>query len=108
MAEWFKAAVLKTVDRKIRGFESLSLRHATSTPTIAKIIACWKMPSASMLRTESAVSPAAVLQVKREFESSFPALLARAEIDSSPSAPRNDNVLLRVIASEAKQSRDNL
>jgi hypothetical protein len=27
MAEWFKAAVLKTVDRKIRGFESLSLRQ---------------------------------------------------------------------------------
>jgi hypothetical protein len=27
MAEWFKAAVLKTVDRKVRGFESLSLRH---------------------------------------------------------------------------------
>ena len=27
MAEWSKAAVLKTVDRKIRGFESLSLRH---------------------------------------------------------------------------------
>jgi hypothetical protein len=26
MAEWFIAAVLKTVDRKIRGFESLSLR----------------------------------------------------------------------------------
>ena len=27
MAEWFKAAVLKTVDRKVRGFESYSLRH---------------------------------------------------------------------------------
>ena len=27
MAERFKAAVLKTVDRKVRGFESLSLRH---------------------------------------------------------------------------------
>ena len=27
MAEWFKAAVLKTVDRKVRGFESLSLRQ---------------------------------------------------------------------------------
>ena len=27
MAEWSKAAVLKTVDRKVRGFESLSLRH---------------------------------------------------------------------------------
>ncbi len=26
MAEWSIAAVLKTVDRKIRGFESLSLR----------------------------------------------------------------------------------
>jgi hypothetical protein len=26
MAEWLIAAVLKTVDRKIRGFESLSLR----------------------------------------------------------------------------------
>jgi hypothetical protein len=29
MAEWFKAAVLKTVVRKYRGFESYSLRHAT-------------------------------------------------------------------------------
>gem|GEM_PF-1302066 len=28
MAERSKAAVLKTVDRKVRGFESLSLRHA--------------------------------------------------------------------------------
>jgi hypothetical protein len=27
MAEWVKAAVLKTADRKVRGFESLSLRH---------------------------------------------------------------------------------
>ncbi len=29
MAEWFKAAVLKTVVRKYRGFESYSLRHTT-------------------------------------------------------------------------------
>ena len=28
MAEWFKAAVLKTVERKLRGFESYSLRQA--------------------------------------------------------------------------------
>jgi hypothetical protein len=27
MAEWFKALVLKTRDRKVRGFESYSLRH---------------------------------------------------------------------------------
>ena len=27
MAERFKAAVLKTVERKLRGFESYSLRH---------------------------------------------------------------------------------
>ena len=27
MAEWLKAAVLKTADRKVRGFESYSLRH---------------------------------------------------------------------------------
>ena len=27
MAEWSKAAVLKTVERKLRGFESYSLRH---------------------------------------------------------------------------------
>ncbi len=30
MAEWLKAAVLKTVERKLRGFESYSLRHKTS------------------------------------------------------------------------------
>jgi hypothetical protein len=30
MAEWFKAAVLKTADRKVREFESLSLRHLVS------------------------------------------------------------------------------
>lgn len=30
MAEWFKAAVLKTVVRKYRGFESYSLRHTTN------------------------------------------------------------------------------
>ncbi len=28
MAEWFKAAVLKTAERKLRGFESYSLRHS--------------------------------------------------------------------------------
>ncbi len=28
MAEWLKAAVLKTVERKFRGFESYSLRHS--------------------------------------------------------------------------------
>ena len=27
MAEWLKAAVLKTVERKFRGFESYSLRQ---------------------------------------------------------------------------------
>ncbi len=27
MAEWFKAAVLNTADRKVRGFESYSLRQ---------------------------------------------------------------------------------
>jgi hypothetical protein len=27
MAEWFKATVLKTVERKLRGFESYSLRQ---------------------------------------------------------------------------------
>ena len=31
MAEWFKAAVLKTVVRKYRGFESYSLRHFLRT-----------------------------------------------------------------------------
>ena len=31
MAEWFKAAVLKTVVRKYRGFESYSLRHILTT-----------------------------------------------------------------------------
>jgi hypothetical protein len=29
MAEWSMAAVLKTVDRKVRGFESCSLRQFT-------------------------------------------------------------------------------
>ena len=32
MAEWFKAAVLKTVERKLRGFESLSLRQYMNAP----------------------------------------------------------------------------
>ena len=31
MAEWFKAAVLKTVVRKYRGFESYSLRQKPET-----------------------------------------------------------------------------
>ena len=30
VAEWFKAAVLKTVERKFRGFESYPLRQAKS------------------------------------------------------------------------------
>jgi hypothetical protein len=32
MAEWFKAAVLKTVERKFRGFESYSLRSSSESP----------------------------------------------------------------------------
>jgi hypothetical protein len=32
VAEWFKAAVLKTVDRKIRGFESYLLRQFSVLP----------------------------------------------------------------------------
>ncbi len=36
MAEWFKAAVLKTVDRKVRGFESLSLRSGKRTGEMAE------------------------------------------------------------------------
>ena len=35
MAEWLKAAVLKTVDRKVRGFESLSLRQPISGSDLA-------------------------------------------------------------------------
>jgi hypothetical protein len=38
MAERFIAAVLKTVDRKIRGFESLSLRLLPSTPVRTGIV----------------------------------------------------------------------
>jgi hypothetical protein len=37
MAERFKAAVLKTVERKLRGFESLSLRHIYIDVTIAVV-----------------------------------------------------------------------
>ena len=33
MAERFKATVLKTVDRKVRGFESYSLRKLQRLPT---------------------------------------------------------------------------
>ncbi len=34
MAEWFKAAVLKTVERKFRGFESYSLRSSAEGEVI--------------------------------------------------------------------------
>jgi hypothetical protein len=33
MAEWLKAAVLKTVERKLRGFESYSLRQFRTIPS---------------------------------------------------------------------------
>ncbi len=36
MAEWFKAAVLKTVVRKYRGFESYSLRQRDAGPGLAQ------------------------------------------------------------------------
>ena len=32
MAEWLKAAVLKTVERKFRGFKSYFLRHFFERP----------------------------------------------------------------------------
>jgi hypothetical protein len=38
MAEWFKAAVLKTVERKFRGFESYSLRHPLTREKMARFI----------------------------------------------------------------------
>gem|GEM_PF-1311987 len=37
MAEWFKAAVLKTVVRKYRGFESYSLRHKKNTGEMTEL-----------------------------------------------------------------------
>ena len=40
MAEWFKAAVLKTVERKFRGFESYSLRHSLAREATGKDF-CW-------------------------------------------------------------------
>ncbi len=40
MAEWFKAAVLKTADRKVRGFESYSLRQEGEMTERPKVLAC--------------------------------------------------------------------
>ena len=37
MAEWSMAAVLKTVDRKVRGFESCSLRHLLLSEIISLV-----------------------------------------------------------------------
>ena len=37
MAEWLKAAVLKTVVRKYRGFESYFLRHIASTGEVTEL-----------------------------------------------------------------------
>jgi hypothetical protein len=37
VAEWFKAAVLKTVVRKHRGFESLLLLHSHNDPSDNRI-----------------------------------------------------------------------
>lgn len=46
MAEWLNAAVLKTVERKFRGFESLSLRQTfwartskCAGPTLTSVVA---------------------------------------------------------------------
>gem|GEM_PF-2789272 len=39
MAEWFKATVLKTVDRKVRGFESYSLRQLVFQVALAGEVA---------------------------------------------------------------------
>ena len=36
MAEWFKAAVLKTAERKLRGFESYSLRQTSVSGEVAE------------------------------------------------------------------------
>src|SRR5262249_48814025 len=36
MAEWFKATLLKTVERKLRGFESYSLRQSWSGGRVAE------------------------------------------------------------------------
>ena len=36
MAEWLKAAVLKTAERKLRGFESYSLRQQNEVGEVAE------------------------------------------------------------------------
>ncbi len=41
MAEWFKAAVLKTVERKLRGFESYSLRQFCWIAEPPQMITAW-------------------------------------------------------------------
>ena len=43
MAEWFKAAVLKTVVRKYRGFESYSLRHFLTVDRFDELIKTYKL-----------------------------------------------------------------
>ena len=43
MAEWFKAAVLKTVVRKYRGFESYSLRHFLTVDRIDELKKTYKL-----------------------------------------------------------------
>lgn len=40
MAEWFKAAVLKTVVRKYRGFESYFLRQNGEVTERPMVLAC--------------------------------------------------------------------
>ncbi len=51
MAEWFKAAVLKTVERKFRGFKSYSLRQ----------INCWPIKWTSQRRDDREAEGARLL-----------------------------------------------
>jgi hypothetical protein len=65
MAERLKAAVLKTVDRKVRGFESLSLRHSIvgrglftrGEHVFADYVIKYRAPTVTLYRLKGALAP---------------------------------------------------
>jgi hypothetical protein len=88
------------VDREQRNSLALQTRASQHLPTDQ-----WSIRySQSGTRNEAFVG---VLESQREFDKTLTDRLMLAEIATSPSAPRNDKSLWRVIASEAQQSHDN-
>ena len=83
MAERFKAAVLKTADREVRGFESLSLRHP-----VLQIVALQRRMRFSARLAGFCRGRCHQRRARRAEEASFSVLVSNLDFSSATFAPK--------------------